>query len=84
MGSTTKVRWVDDLNTTLWTTYINELTFSGRQYDGNGNVAEWWTPETVEKFEAEAQCYIKQYNAFCYDGIGECVSYCLASKVLKS
>ena len=47
----------------------------GRQYDGNGNVAEWWTPETVENFETEAQCYIEQYNAFCYEDIGECVSY---------
>ena len=50
--------------------------FSGRQYDGNGNVAEWWTPETVENFGVEAQCYIEQYNAFCYDDIAECVSYC--------
>ena len=51
------------------------MIFSGRQYDGNGNVAEWWTPETVENFETEAQCYIEQYNAFCYEDIGECVSY---------
>ena len=71
MGSTTKVRLVGVLNTTLW---ITDLTFSGRQYDGNGNVAEWWTPETVENFGVEAQCYIEQYNAFCYDDIGECVS----------
>ena len=49
---------------------------SGRQYDGNGNVAEWWTPETIENFGVEAQCYIEQYNAFCYDDIAECVSYC--------
>ena len=48
---------------------------AGRQYDGNGNVAEWWTPETVENFEVETQCYIEQYNAFCYQDIGECVSY---------
>ena len=46
----------------------------GRQYDGNGNVAEWWTPETVENFETEVQCYIEQYNAFCYEDIGECVN----------
>ena len=47
---------------------------AGRQYDGNGNVAEWWTPETVENFEQETQCYIEQYNSFCYEDIGECVS----------
>ena len=49
-------------------------SIAGRQYDGNGNVAEWWTPETVENFEQETQCYIEQYNSFCYEDIGECVS----------
>ena len=47
---------------------------AGRQYDGNGNVAEWWTPDTVANFEVEAQCYIDQYDAFCYEDIDECVS----------
>ncbi len=47
---------------------------SGRQYDANGNVREWWTAETVAAFEEKAQCYDDQYDAICYEGIG-CVSY---------
>ena len=73
MGSTTKVNSRDLVISRCCT----EILFPGRQYDGNGNVAEWWTPETVDNFGIEAQCYINQYDAFCYDDIGECVSYIL-------
>ena len=36
----------------------------GRQYDGDGNLRDWWTPEDNEKFQTRARGLIKQYSAF--------------------
>ncbi|HWA27750.1 MAG TPA: M13 family metallopeptidase [Lacunisphaera sp.] len=36
----------------------------GRHYDGDGNLAEWWTPEDAAAFEARAQKIINQYDAY--------------------
>lgn len=37
---------------------------SGRQYDGDGRIASWWTNETVTKFNERAQCFVNQYSKF--------------------
>jgi predicted metalloendopeptidase len=36
----------------------------GRQYDGDGNLRDWWTPEDNEKFKAKAAGLVEQYSAF--------------------
>ncbi len=36
----------------------------GRQFDGNGNLAEWWTAEDGKKFEEKAGCEVKEYGNF--------------------
>ena len=38
--------------------------FLGRQYDGIGNIAQWWTDESIDAFTEEAQCYIDQYDNY--------------------
>ncbi|EFA03192.1 neprilysin-2 [Tribolium castaneum] len=35
---------------------------SGRQYDKDGNLVDWWQPKTQSAFEAKAQCIIDQYS----------------------
>jgi endothelin-converting enzyme/putative endopeptidase len=40
----------------------------GRQYDGKGNLAEWWTKADAEKFAAKSQCLVDEYGAFVADG----------------
>ena len=35
---------------------------SGRQYDKNGNLADWWTPEDTRKFEARADVLVKFFD----------------------
>ncbi|CAF3992621.1 unnamed protein product [Rotaria sp. Silwood1] len=37
---------------------------SGCQYDKDENHISWWTPETIEKFNARKQCIIDQYNIY--------------------
>jgi endothelin-converting enzyme/putative endopeptidase len=36
----------------------------GRQFDGQGNLRNWWTPEDAAEFEKRAECFIKEYSAF--------------------
>jgi endothelin-converting enzyme/putative endopeptidase len=36
----------------------------GRQFDGNGNLADWWTAEDAKKFEEKADCEVKEYGNF--------------------
>ncbi|WP_188568451.1 M13 family metallopeptidase [Undibacterium terreum] len=36
----------------------------GAQYDGTGNLRDWWTKEDHEKFAAKTAVLVKQYNAF--------------------
>lgn len=36
----------------------------GAQYDGLGNLRDWWTKEDHEKFKAKTDVLIKQYSAF--------------------
>jgi putative endopeptidase len=36
----------------------------GRQFDGDGNLRDWWTPEDNDKFKAKAAGLVKQYSSF--------------------
>lgn len=36
----------------------------GRQYDGDGNLRDWWTPEDNAKFRARADRLVAQYAAY--------------------
>ncbi|XP_060518791.1 neprilysin-2 isoform X1 [Cylas formicarius] len=36
----------------------------GRQFDKNGNLVDWWQPETKKRFVEKAQCIIDQYGNY--------------------
>jgi endothelin-converting enzyme/putative endopeptidase len=36
----------------------------GRQYDGKGNLTDWWTKDDAAKFKARAQCVVDQYSGY--------------------
>lgn len=36
----------------------------GRQYDGDGNLKEWWEESTKKAYLEKAQCIIEQYGNF--------------------
>jgi len=46
----------------------HEMTHSfddqGRQYDKDGNLKDWWTPEDAAKFKQRVQVLINQYNSY--------------------
>jgi putative endopeptidase len=37
---------------------------SGRKFDGQGNLRDWWTAEDAKNFEERAACVEKQFDAF--------------------
>jgi putative endopeptidase len=37
----------------------------GREYDETGEIRNWWTPETSDRFKAATEKLAAQYNAFC-------------------
>ncbi|MDN5873189.1 MAG: M13 family metallopeptidase, partial [Sinobacteraceae bacterium] len=36
----------------------------GAKYDGDGNLDNWWSPETLKRFHAKTKALIAQYNAY--------------------
>jgi putative endopeptidase len=36
----------------------------GRQYDGHGNLTDWWTKADAVKFNKRAQCVVDQYSGY--------------------
>ena len=36
----------------------------GRQFDAQGNLRDWWTPEDAKKFEQRASCISDQYSRY--------------------
>jgi endothelin-converting enzyme/putative endopeptidase len=36
----------------------------GRQFDGHGNLREWWAPPVAAEFERRAECVVKEYDGF--------------------
>ncbi|KAM0727351.1 Neprilysin-1 [Formica fusca] len=37
---------------------------SGRYYDSDGNLREWWTNETISEYTTRTQCFIDHYNTY--------------------
>jgi endothelin-converting enzyme/putative endopeptidase len=36
----------------------------GRQFDGDGNLKDWWTEQDAKAFSTRADCLVEQYGAF--------------------
>ncbi|MBC6112392.1 M13 family metallopeptidase [Pedobacter sp. CCM 8938] len=49
-------------------TFGHEITHGfddqGSQYDENGNLKNWWTPEDLAKFKIKTKLIVKQFNKF--------------------
>ncbi len=49
-------------------TFGHEITHGfddqGSQYDENGNLNNWWTPEDLTKFQAKTKLIVAQFNKF--------------------
>ncbi|KTD53339.1 metallopeptidase PepO, peptidase, M13 family [Legionella santicrucis] len=41
----------------------------GAQFDGYGNLKNWWTPSDLAKFQAATQCIVNQYSNYVVDDL---------------
>ncbi|XP_052865910.1 neprilysin-1 [Anopheles cruzii] len=52
----------------LGTILGHELTHgfddSGRQFDKNGNLKQWWTNQTIQEYVNRTMCFVNQYNRY--------------------
>ncbi|XP_012536984.1 endothelin-converting enzyme homolog [Monomorium pharaonis] len=44
---------------------------SGRHYDGDGNLRQWWTNETISEYSDRTQCFIDHYNTYYMDEVDD-------------
>lgn len=42
----------------------NSSFVAGRNFDKDGNLALWWSQESIDAFTDRAQCFIDQYDNF--------------------
>ncbi|HEX7729968.1 MAG TPA: M13 family metallopeptidase [Terracidiphilus sp.] len=52
-----------DMGSTIGHELTHGFDDEGRQFDKDGNLKDWWTKDDGEKFNARAECMVKQYDA---------------------
>jgi putative endopeptidase len=53
-----------DTGGTIGHELVHGFDDEGRQFDGGGNLREWWTAEDAAHFEERADCIRKQYGSY--------------------
>lgn len=43
---------------------------TGRKYDSNGNLDQWWSNSSITAFNEKTQCMIDQYNDYFWEKAG--------------
>ncbi|XP_037090452.1 neprilysin-1-like [Pollicipes pollicipes] len=46
----------------------------GRQFDKNGNLKQWWDNATIQAFQKQTECIVKQYSSYRLEQIGRHVN----------
>ncbi|XP_014553761.1 hypothetical protein COCVIDRAFT_106846 [Bipolaris victoriae FI3] len=41
---------------------------TGRHYDQNGNLTDWWSKSTIDAFTKKTECFVEQYSNFTVPG----------------
>ncbi|XP_014467305.1 PREDICTED: neprilysin-11 isoform X1 [Dinoponera quadriceps] len=44
---------------------------SGRHYDSDGNVRQWWSNKTITEYTERTQCFVDHYNTYYEDEIDD-------------
>lgn len=59
-----RFRWSGRIYKFIISVRIFKILFKGRQYDGDGNLHDWWQESTKKAYLDKAQCIIEQYGNF--------------------
>lgn len=44
-----------------------DALFLGRNYDKDGDLKDWWTPDSTQRFLELSKCIVDQYGNFSWD-----------------
>lgn len=44
---------------------------SGRKFDKEGNLTQWWSDEIIDKFKEKASCFAEQYSQYPIEMVGQ-------------
>ena len=53
-----------DIGATIGHELTHGFDDEGRQFDGKGNLEDWWTPADGRQFTQRADCVVNEYNGF--------------------
>jgi len=54
----------------------------GAQYDAQGRLQSWWTPEDYKRFQAKAQCVVNQFDSYFIErGFITTVNWCWVNRL---
>ena len=53
-----------DMGSTMGHELTHAFDDEGRQFDGDGNLRDWWTKEDGNKFKERAGCVVEQYSSY--------------------
>lgn len=48
---------------------------TGRQFDEQGNLKDWWSNETISRYKEKAQCFVDQYEDYKLPGVRKTKAY---------
>jgi predicted metalloendopeptidase len=48
-----------------------DLSVSGRRYDENGNLRQWWSNKTLQHYHEEVECMVRQYGSYHLSELGD-------------
>lgn len=51
-------------------TFLTLFSKTGRKYDSNGNLDQWWSNSSITAFNEKTQCMIDQYNDYYWEKAG--------------
>lgn len=54
---------------------------SGRRYDENGNLRQWWSDETLRHYHEKVQCIIEQYGNYHLPELGDNFTVSIGAQV---
>lgn len=54
----------------------------GRRYDENGNLQQWWSNETLQRYHEKVECIIKQYGNYHLPELGNNNNFTVSITVL--
>jgi len=50
---------------------MRDPSVSGRRYDENGNLRQWWSNKTLQHYHEEVECMVRQYDSYHLSELGD-------------